>query len=86
VARTERTSTEKPEPTYDELVSRLEAVVGELEGGELSLERSVERFAEGIELARAAARRLDQAEARVAQLVRSDEGEVEAPLDAERGG
>ena len=35
---------------YDEVVKRLEAIVESLEGGELSLEDSLERFAEGINL------------------------------------
>lgn len=64
--------------SYDALVERLEKVVGELEGGQLSLEQSIERFAEGVRLARDASRKLDEAEARVEQLVRSADGGEEA--------
>ncbi len=81
----EPTGAESPE-TYDGLVSRLERVVGELESGQLSLEQSVERFAEGVRLAREASRKLDEAERKVELLVRNADGEEEAvPFDAESG-
>jgi exodeoxyribonuclease VII small subunit len=72
--------------TYDGLVSRLERVVGELEGGQLTLEQSIERFAEGVRLSREAARKLDEAERKVELLVRSTDGDEEAvPFDPESG-
>ena len=61
--------------TYDAIVVRLERVVGELESGQLSLEQSIEKFAEGVRLARDASRKLDDAERRVELLVRSVDGE-----------
>ena len=78
----------KPEPqaSYDALVARLEQVVTALEAGDLPLEASVEKFAEGIQLARDAARRLDEAEARVEQLVKGADGEERSvPLEPDRG-
>jgi len=72
--------------TYDGLVSRLERVVGELESGQLTLEQSIERFAEGIRLAREASRKLDEAERKVEILVRAADGGDEAvPFDPESG-
>ena len=72
----------EPAEPYDQLVARLEKVVGELEAGGLTLERSLERFAEGMGLAREAQRRLDEAERRIEKLVRSaDGGEEAVPLD-----
>ena len=72
--------------TYDGLVSRLERVVGELESGQLTLEQSIERFAEGIRLAREASRKLDEAERKVELLVRAADGGDEAvPFDPETG-
>ena len=67
--------TGEQQETYDGLVARLERVVGELEGGQLTLEQSIERFAEGVKLAREASRKLDEAERRVEQLVRGVDGE-----------
>ena len=63
--------------SYDVLVARLEKVVGELEGGQLTLEQSIEKFAEGVRLARDATRKLDEAEARVEMLVRAADGSDE---------
>ena len=75
------------EPSYDVLVARLEKVVEALEAGDLPLEVSVERFAEGVRLARDASRRLDEAERRVELLVKgADGGEVAEPLDEDRAG
>jgi exodeoxyribonuclease VII small subunit len=74
-------------PAYDVLVTRLEKIVGELEAGQLSLEQSIERFAEGVRTAREAQRKLDEAERRVEMLVRSAEGEPEAvPFDPDSKG
>jgi exodeoxyribonuclease VII small subunit len=84
-ARPPPTGGEGGEP-YDALVTRLERVVGELESGQLSLERSIEKFAEGVKLAREATRKLDEAERRIEMLVRNADGsEDEVPLDAEGG-
>jgi exodeoxyribonuclease VII small subunit len=72
--------------TYDGLVSRLERVVGELEAGQLTLEQSIERFAEGVRLAREASRKLDEAERKVELLVRNADGEEETvAFDPESG-
>jgi len=72
--------------SYDVLVARLEKVVGELEAGQLTLEQSIEKFAEGVRLARDATRKLDEAEARVEMLVRSADGGDEAvPFETTSG-
>ena len=69
---------------YDALVARLEKVVGELESGTLSLEQSIEKFAEGIRLAREASRKLDEAERRVETLVKDEAGDaVAVPFEAD---
>jgi exodeoxyribonuclease VII small subunit len=74
------------EETYDALVARLERVVGDLESGQLTLEQSIERFAEGVRLAKDASRKLDEAERRVELLVRGAGGEDEAvPFDPGAG-
>ncbi len=74
------------EESYDAIVTRLERVVAELESGQLTLEQSIEKFAEGVRLAKDASRKLDDAERRVEQLVRSADGEDEAvPFEPESG-
>jgi exodeoxyribonuclease VII small subunit len=83
--KVEQAAEAAPEP-YDELVERLEKVVGELETGGLPLEKSIEKFAEGMRLVREAGARLDEAERRVEQLVRAASGETEeVPLEPEPG-
>ena len=80
-----RSEADPVETSYDALVERLEKVVEALESGSLPLEGSVEKFAEGIQLARDASRKLDEAERRVEQLVKGAEGETSvAPLDVDR--
>lgn len=82
----ERPAEETQAETYDGLVGRLEHVVNELESGQLTLEQSVERFAEGVRLAREASRKLDEAERKVELLVRDADGEESAvPFDPESG-
>lgn len=39
-------------PGFDERLARLEAIVAELEDGELGLEGAIERYREGVELLR----------------------------------
>ncbi len=70
------------EPPYDALVERLEKVVAELEAGTLTLEQSIEKFAEGVQLARDASRKREEAERRVEGLLRAEDGSVQSrPLE-----
>ena len=62
---------------YDDVVARLERLVGELEGGKLTLEQSIDAFADGVRLAREATRKLDDAERRIDLLVRTADGSEE---------
>ena len=75
VSREKKTVESAPEP-YDQIVDRLEKLVAELEGGKLPLEKSLETFAEGVRLARDAGRKLDEAERRVEELLRAEDGGV----------
>jgi len=59
----------KPTPSFEERLSALEAVVRDLEGEELPLEESLERYRTGVEHLRACRGLLDDAEARLAELV-----------------
>ncbi len=78
-------TTTKPEKAerngngYGEVVTRLQQIVESLEGGELSLEASLEKFAEGVQLVKRGEKLLAEAEKRVEQLL-SDDGRT-APLN-----
>lgn len=64
---------------YSEVVARLQVVVEELEGGKLSLEDSLDKFAEGVQLVKRGEQLLGEAEKRIEQLL-SEDGQT-APLD-----
>ena len=63
---------------YGDVVSRLQQIVGSLEGGELSLEDSLDQFQEGITLVKQGESILADAEKRIEQLL-SEDGRT-APL------
>jgi exodeoxyribonuclease VII small subunit len=73
---------QKKTESYGEVVSKLESVVKRLEGGELSLEDSLQEFEEGIRLVRMGEKLLGAAERRVEQLLHDEQGEHAAPLEA----
>ncbi len=53
----------------DEILTQLEGVVADLEGGDLPLERALERFELGVRLARRGGSLLDRVEQRVETLL-----------------
>ena len=68
---------------YGDVVTRLQEIVEALEGGELSLEDSLDRFAEGITLVKQGEGILGDAEKRIEQLLAED-GRT-APLKVPEG-
>ncbi len=63
-----------PSPSIEEVLARLESVVEELEGGELSLESALERFEKGIALVREGGNMLDEVQQRVDTLLANRQG------------
>ncbi len=59
---------------FEDQLGRLEEIVGALEAGNLALEESLRIFEEGVSLARACARYLEEAERRIEILARDDAG------------
>ena len=57
--------TEKERPSFEEALSRLEAIVKELEDESISLEKSIELYEEGIELSKLCTQTLEEAELRI---------------------
>jgi exodeoxyribonuclease VII small subunit len=75
------------EPTFEEALGQLEAVVTRLEGGDLPLEEALRAFEEGVRLARVCAARLEDAEQRVRLLTQAPDGtEAEVPFAARNEG
>jgi exodeoxyribonuclease VII small subunit len=66
---------------FDQVLAQLRGVVEKLEGGNLSLEQSLQAFEEGVRLSRQGAQILDAAEQRVEVLLRDESGERVAPFE-----
>lgn len=67
---------------FEESLKQLEDLVERLEGGEVSLEESLQDFESGVALVRTLRERLDQAQQRVDKIVEQEGGETTAqPMD-----
>jgi len=71
--------------TFEAGLQQLEAVVKEMEGGDLPLERALELFERGMKLSEACRKQLEEAEARVELLVRKGDKVQAEPFKAEKG-
>ena len=75
--------------TFEENFARLEQIIKVLEKGDVSLEDSLSLLKRGVQLVRRCSKQLDTAEARIAKLVVTEEGEpsiVPLNLDADDEG
>ncbi len=61
-------------PTFEESLKKLEAIVDQLEKGDLPLEDSLKLFEEGVSLSAACKQELDAAEGKVQTLIRQRDG------------
>jgi exodeoxyribonuclease VII small subunit len=59
---------------FEDSLTRLEQLVGQLESGNLPLEESLKVFEEGIALARRCAKYLEEAEKRIEILTKDEQG------------
>ena len=77
---------ETPEagPTFEEALERLETIVEQLEGGELSLEQSIASYEEGVKLSRRLGATHDKAEKRIERMVAGEEGGTPTTERADR--
>jgi exodeoxyribonuclease VII small subunit len=60
------------QPSFEASLGDLEKVVGELEAGDLTLERSLELFERGMALSESCRKQLEEAETRVEMLIRKE--------------
>jgi len=75
---------EEKQPKFEEALSELENIIAELEGGELSLDDSLERYERGIKALNACRRILGEAEKKIQLLLRTPDGELKTqPFEAE---
>lgn len=78
----------KQKLTFEQALEKLEAIVAQIESGDVSLEESIEKYAEGIELVKRCRGILDAAERKIQLLAKgkgeglADDGELPEPEDA----
>jgi exodeoxyribonuclease VII small subunit len=68
------------ELSFEDALTELESIVGELERGETSLEASIERFERGMALARRCEDRLGEAEKKVGVLLKEGSRIIEVDM------
>ncbi len=73
-----------PERKFEDAMKRLEEIVGDLEGGDLSLEDSLKVFEEGMKLIKFCSDKLEEVEQKVTMLVKDSDGKSTLqPFDRE---
>ena|SRR6187549_3121913 len=75
----------EPEPTkppaFEEGIKQLDAIVREMESGELPLERALELFERGMQLSASCRKQLEEAETRVEILMKRGSQVIAQPFD-----
>jgi len=65
-------------------MKRLEAIVQEIESGDLTLDEALKKFQEGVKLSKFCSNKLDETEKKVSILLKDEEGNVrEKPFSPE---
>lgn len=73
--------------SFEENLERLNAIVGQMEGAEVPLEKALELYEEGMRLSALCQKQLEEAEGRVEILRKHGEGKMVAePFEAEEKG
>jgi exodeoxyribonuclease VII small subunit len=73
------------EMSFEESIKKLEEIVKKLEDENISLEESMKNFEMGIKLSSSCLRKLNEAEKRIEELTRSEDGKlVTRELDLEK--
>ncbi len=71
--------------SFEESITKLEEIVKKLEDENISLEESMEKFEMGIKLSSNCLKRLNEAEGKIEELTRSEDGKlVTRELDLEK--
>lgn len=73
----------EPKPTFEEGLSKLEGIVKQLEGGELSLEESVKLFEQGVALSNTCRKQIREAETKVEILLKKGSEVVAEPFTSD---
>lgn len=68
---------------FEQSLARLEQIVREMEGGQLSLEKMMAHFEEGMTLVKTCGDKLNEVEAKIEMLVKKGDKLVSQPLPEE---
>ncbi len=60
--------------TFEQAIEKLETIVDELEQGDLTLEETLNKFEQGMELSKFCTDKLNQAEQKLKKLVKTEDG------------
>lgn len=71
------------EPAFEEALKRLEELVNEMEGGDLSLDQMIRHFEEGTGLLEKCGKQLNEVERRIEKLVKKDGKITSEPFETE---
>lgn len=67
---------------FEEAIKKLEKIVEDLEGADLSLDEALKKYQEGIEMSRVCAQKLENAKKKIDVLAKNKKGEFELrPFD-----
>ena len=69
--------------SYEAALAELDGIISQLERGDVALEQAIQAYERGMALQRHCAALLDATEQKVTQLVVSNRGEVESPLEVD---
>lgn len=62
--------------SFEDMMKNLEEIAKDLESGELSLDESVKKFEEGMELSKSCSKILEDAEKKITILIKDANGEI----------
>lgn len=71
---------------FEQALEKLEIIVRQLERGELSLDESLDHFAEGVNLSKVCLTKLNYAQQQVDKILLEEQGKIiEKPLELQEG-
>ncbi len=62
--------------SFEKSLKQLEQIVQELESGNLSLEKAMKKFEEGVKLSKHCSEKLDETEKKISVLLHDDKGNI----------
>lgn len=76
-------TTDRTELSFEQAMDKLEEIVSHLENGEVSLEKAIELFQEGMQLSQLCGQKLDQIEGKIEVLLEENGALGKKPFLAE---